>query len=171
MSGRPSFEAVYTAELDYVAQSLRRLGASDAVLEDLTHDVFMSVLARLPQYDPARPLRPWLFGIAFRVASAWRHRASTAREQGGPLPEVGDPAVNLEEQVARDQARSLVLRALDAVDADQRAVFVLHELDGWRAPEIAEALAIPLNTAYSRLRLARQRFNAAFEQLTGRKAS
>jgi RNA polymerase sigma-70 factor (ECF subfamily) len=37
----------------------------------------------------------------------------------------------------------------------------LHEIDGCAMPEIALALALPLNTAYSRLRLAREQFHAA----------
>ena len=42
---------------------------------------------------------------------------------------------------------------------------VMAELDGATAPEIAEALGIPLNTAYSRLRVARQRFADAARRL------
>ena len=49
-------------------------------------------------------------------------------------------------------------RALDALDLDRRSVFVMHELDGQAVPEIARTLSIPLNTAYSRLRLARRDF-------------
>jgi RNA polymerase sigma-70 factor (ECF subfamily) len=47
------------------------------------------------------------------------------------------------------------MKALDGLDLDRRAVFVMHELDEIPMPEIARTLAIPLNTAYSRLRLAR----------------
>ena len=44
-------------------------------------------------------------------------------------------------------------------------MFVMHELDGHAAPEIADAMGIPLNTAYSRLRLARQDFAAAIKRI------
>jgi RNA polymerase sigma-70 factor (ECF subfamily) len=63
-----------------------------------------------------------------------------------------------EEAMAAQQDRALVARALGALDLDRRAVFVMHELEGQAVPEIARALAIPLNTAYSRLRLARRDF-------------
>ena len=59
----------------------------------------------------------------------------------------------------------MVQAALDQLPMEQRAVFVLHELDEQSAPEVAEALGTPLNTVYSRLRLARERFRAAVEAL------
>jgi len=58
-----------------------------------------------------------------------------------------------------------VARALDTLDFDRRAVFILHEIDGVAIPEIARALEIPSNTAYSRLRLARADFGAAVRRL------
>ena len=67
--------AVFHAECDYVARTLRRLGIREADLEDLTHDVFVTFHRKLHQYDPSRPVRPWLFGIAFRLASEHRRRA------------------------------------------------------------------------------------------------
>jgi RNA polymerase sigma-70 factor (ECF subfamily) len=51
------------------------------------------------------------------------------------------------------------------VDVDRRAVLILHDLDEVHVPEIAQALGIPLNTAYSRLRLARAEFAAAAKRI------
>lgn len=61
----------------------------------------------------------------------------------------------------RRQAQHLVHRALDVLDLDKRAVFVLHDLDDTPIPEIARALGIAEGTAYSRLRAARSEFTAA----------
>ena len=66
-----------------------------------------------------------------------------------------------EETVARAQGLRLATMAIETLDFDKRAVFVPHEIDGLAMPDIAEALGIPLNTAYSRLRLARRDFNQA----------
>ena len=60
----------------------------------------------------------------------------------------------------------MVLKALDALDLDKRAVLVMHELDGVAIPDVAMALSIPLNTAYSRLRLARRDFEKAVSELS-----
>jgi len=48
---------------------------------------------------------------------------------------------------------------------DKRAVLVMHDMDGVAMPKIAEALSIPLNTAYSRLRLARQELERNVREL------
>ena len=58
-------------------------------------------------------------------------------------------------------------RALEHIPIERRGVFVMHDIDGIAAPEIAVALEIPLNTAYSRLRLARRDFGEAVARLKG----
>jgi RNA polymerase sigma-70 factor (ECF subfamily) len=138
-----------------VWKTLRRLGAPLPDLEDLAHDVFMVVHRHLGDYDPARPLRPWLFGIALRVVSDFRRLQRNLREVPGERVEPVDGAPTPHERMEGTEARSLLMKALDALDLDRRAVFVMHELDEVPVPEIASALSIPLNTAYSRLRLAR----------------
>ena len=54
---------------------------------------------------------------------------------------------------------------MESVELDCRAVMVMHELEGHSVPHIAEVLGIPLNTAYSRLRLARAEFAKAVARL------
>jgi RNA polymerase sigma-70 factor (ECF subfamily) len=63
--------------------------------------------------------------------------------------------------LSRAQAAAKVKRILDKMDEDKRLVFVLVELEQLSVPEVAEMLEIKLNTAYSRLRLARAEFEAA----------
>jgi RNA polymerase sigma-70 factor (ECF subfamily) len=162
------FRAVYEAEFDYVWRSLRRLGVADRDLEDLAHDVFIAFYRGLDGFDPARPVKPWLFGIAFRVASDHRRRARHRFEVEGSGAEATDAAPPVDEQVARGEARLLVLAALEKVELSRRAVFVMHDLDGCAMPEIARALDVPLNTCYSRLRLARGEFTEAVRRLRGR---
>jgi RNA polymerase sigma-70 factor (ECF subfamily) len=57
---------------------------------------------------------------------------------------------------------------MESMPLERRAVFVMHEIDGLPVPEVAQALAVPLNTAYSRLRLARRDFATAIERLRGK---
>ncbi len=159
------FQRIYEAELDYVWNSLRRLGVAPAHLEDLTHDVFAVAWKKLADYDPSRPIRPWLFGIAMRLASDFRQLAWQKREVSGDDVDAQDAAPTSDEWVARRQAQAMVKKALDTLPMERRAVFVMHELDGIAIPEVAQALDVPLNTAYSRLRLARRDFAEAVEQL------
>jgi RNA polymerase sigma-70 factor, ECF subfamily len=164
---RPDFTALFRAEIGYVMHALRKLGAPERELEDLAHDVFVAVHRKLDDYDPERPVRPWLFGIAFRVASDHRRRAQSRREvlRDGPA-DIEDVRPSAEEQMARGEDRRLVTRALDAIAIDRRAVFVMHDMDGISVPEIARVLEVPLNTAYSRLRLAREEFRDAVRRLS-----
>ncbi|HEY3452749.1 MAG TPA: RNA polymerase sigma factor [Myxococcales bacterium] len=159
-----TFHAIYDAQYAYVWNTLRRLGIRRNELKDFVQDVFLVVYRRLSSYDEARPLRPWLFGIAYRVVSNRRRQergqpprsAVTAATEDLPSSSAGP-----EEAARAAENRALVARALEALDLEKRAVFVMHELDECPMPEIARELDIPLNTAYSRLRLARQAFAAA----------
>ncbi|MEZ4394673.1 MAG: sigma-70 family RNA polymerase sigma factor [Polyangiales bacterium] len=159
------FRTIFEMEFDYVWRSLRRLGVRERDVDDLAHDTFLVVYRTLDQYDPSRPLRPWLFGIASRHAANYRRRAQHRGDVMEHASEVVDPARGADEALASRQTLDLVQEALDALDDDRRSVFVLHELDGASMPDIAAALSIPLNTAYSRLRLAREHFSAAVRRL------
>lgn len=154
---------VYRRELDYLVGSLRRLGVPTSDVEDVLHEVFLVMLRRWDDYDRARPLRPWLFGIAFRVSSGHRRRGS--RELATESLEPEDPGARPDQQVAVSQNRRLLLEALAAVPVERRAVLILHEVDEVPMRDIAEQLSIPLFTAYSRLRKARQELDAALDAL------
>jgi RNA polymerase sigma-70 factor (ECF subfamily) len=159
--GGVSFELVYNDYFDFVWRSLRRLGVPEASVDDALQDVFVVVHRRLGEFGGRSSLKTWLFGIALRVTSDHRRRV---RRKGGhePLDEaVADPAPGPQEKMANAERLSMLDRALDALDDDRRAVFVLAELEQMSAPEIAEALGVKLNTVYSRLRLARQDFALA----------
>src|SRR4051812_24440482 len=60
----------FQRELDYVWRTLRRLGTSPSEVEDLAQELFLALRRSWTEYDPDRPLRPYLFGIAFRIVSA-----------------------------------------------------------------------------------------------------
>ncbi len=168
---RPDFRAIFEAECSYVVHSLRRLGVHERDLEDVSHEVFLSIHRKLHEYDPARPLRPWIFAFADRHASDWRRLARHRRETIDDAVEPIDHAPSIDERLDAERARARVLEALEGIDLDQRAVFVMHEIDGVAIPAVAAALSIPLNTAYSRLRLAREKFAAAVRRLEARASS
>jgi RNA polymerase sigma-70 factor (ECF subfamily) len=161
---------LFATHAEYVWNTLRRLGVPRSDLEDLTHEVFLQVQRHIAEYDTARRPRPWLFGFAFRIASQHRRKAYRRREVlSDAAEEAADPAARPDEHVAAAQDRRLVLQALESIDLDRRAVFVLYEIDGVPMDEIARALSIPVNTAYSRLRVARAEFAAAVKKLRGPK--
>lgn len=161
---------VFATEFAWVYRTLQRFGVRRADLEDLTHDVFVVFHARRSEFDASRPLRPWLMGIAFRVASDYRRRASHRNELLQEPEEQPDSKPNPEAATERARTRELLLRAFETIEPERLAVLLLHDVDGVAAPQIAEALGIPLNTAYSRLRLARRDLAKAVAPLTPREA-
>jgi RNA polymerase sigma-70 factor, ECF subfamily len=162
---RPSFPGLFEQHSAYVWHALRRLGAQDPELEDLTHDVFLQVFRHLDDYDPTRPIKPWLFGFAFRIASEWRRRQRVRGEVSAEGLDPVDSRPSAVEQLLHRERLDVARAALETLEIQRRAVFILHELDGCPIPEVAESLGIPLATAYSRLRLAREDFSKAAHRL------
>jgi RNA polymerase sigma-70 factor (ECF subfamily) len=162
--------AAFQSEFNYLCRTLRRLGVRSSDLEDVVHEVFLVLHRRWGDYDRSFPLRPWLFGIAFRVAAAHRKRA--AREVPRARIEVEDIRPHPEQAAVTEEARAMVLAALEQVPLRRRAVLVMRDLDNMAMRDIAAALSMPLFTAYSRLRKARKEFEAAVRraQKRGREA-
>ncbi len=161
-----AFHEVYERGFGYVCNALRRLGVHGQDMEDLCQDVFVVVYRRLSDFDTMRPLKPWLFGIAYRVARDFQRRPRHRRES------LDEPELHLRSADGNDEAlaherRGLVLKALEQVKMERRAVLIMHDIDGYAMPEIADTLSLPLNTAYSRLRLARDEFARAVKALEG----
>jgi RNA polymerase sigma-70 factor, ECF subfamily len=165
----PDFRSVYDEGVQFVWRALRRFGIPERALPDAAQDVFVVVHRRLADYDRTRPLKPWLAGIAVRVASDYRRRASSVADAVSEVvsPDLLDPRSPADGDSRAREARELVARGLAALDDDKRTVFVLHELEGFSMPEIAESIDAPLNTLYSRLRAARLEFTATVRQLGG----
>ena len=159
---------VYDRHAPFVFRVLRGLGVGDDRIDDAVQDVFIVVHRRLAEFEARSSLTTWLYAIARRVASQYRRSAATRREDDGTdldrLPAHASPF----EDAKRNQAARLCAEILDELDDDKREVFVLIELEQMSAPDVAQALAIPVNTVYSRLRLARARFEAALAKRLAR---
>ena len=167
----PSFREVFEAELDFVWNCLRRLGIPERDLEDEALEVFVRVQVALAEYDATRSIRPWIAGFAYRVACEYRRRPRHRYERMGAEIDTAEGSASPEQSAAEGEERALVTAALDRVDVDRRAVLVLHDVYGYTIPEVAANCNIPLNTAYSRLRLARAEFAQALQRLGWRNES
>lgn len=161
---RPAdLEAVYREHFASVWRVLRRLGVSAAQLDDATQDVFLVVKRKLHELTPAAPLRSWIFAIAVRVAREYRRRA--ARDQTEQLSDaILDSAPSPARLTELQESIRLLHELLRELDEKKRTVFVLSELEQLSVPEIAEVLAVNLNTVYSRLRSAKLEFEAALRR-------
>jgi RNA polymerase sigma-70 factor, ECF subfamily len=164
MRRRPELREVFDTHVSYVAASLGRLGIDQRDRDDLVSEVFVRVHRALPSYDLARPMKPWLFAFAARVASEHRRLARHRREVFEEI-DVASTAPRPDEVLEQNESRRLLDRALAELDDDKREVFVLHDLDDTPIPEVARALGIPEGTAYTRLRAARAELTAAVRRL------
>ena len=167
----PIFREVFEQHLPFVWSTLRRLGVPDSDREDVAHDVFLHVFRHWPEYDPTRPLRAWLFVFAARAASDHRRRARHRYEVLGEVDDAVAPQTNPHgagEPMSARERQALLNEALQGVGVERREVLLLHELEGLPIPEVARTLGVPLNTAYSRLRVAREELGAAVKRIQAR---
>mgnify|MGYP002784713986 CR=1 FL=1 len=155
---RPDFDEVYRDHVGFVWRSLRRFGVLEAELDAAAHEVFLVVHRRLPEFDGRAAITSWLYAIARGVASNRRRSDQRRTKRLEQLPEPAPTGLDPTEQLERDEAAAAVERFLAGLPADQRIVFELFEIEGLRAGEIAEMLAVNVNTVYTRLRAARLRF-------------
>jgi RNA polymerase sigma-70 factor (ECF subfamily) len=153
----------FQRELNYIYRTLRRMGAGPSEVDDLAQDVFLALRGSWTKYDPTRPIRPYLFGIAFRIASA--HQRKRNREIAFGVLEPDDLEPRPDEALQAKQARLMVLAALERIPLRRRAVLVMHDLDDIPVADVASVLGIPRFTAYSRLRKARRELEAALRRL------
>ncbi len=163
-----SFRVMYDAHVDFVWRNLRRLGVATADVEDRTQEVFVIAHRRFDQFeDRGHGPRAWLFQIVIRVASdARRHRRRHPEDSDGGVAELRgwiEPEQPVE--LARREALTRLDEALSSIDVARRAVLVLHEIEEMTAPEIGRVLGIPLNTVYSRLRVARAELEQALARM------
>jgi RNA polymerase sigma-70 factor (ECF subfamily) len=169
MKESPSDEqlrTIFQQYSDFVWRSLRRLGVQDADVDDALQEVFLVVYRRISEYEDRGLMRAWLFTIARQVASH-HHRGNARTDLRHRALVVDASSPDLEEIVARREAQEVVRTFLEGLDEPQRMVFLLSDVEGMSAPEIAAALGANLNTVYGRLRLARKRFERAVERHGG----
>lgn len=163
----PAFAAVYREHHGFVARTLRHLGVDPGRVDDAVQDTFLVVHRRLAEFEGRAALRTWLFEIARRVAGRYRRTAAREAPRCCPLDDqVGDP--HQDDELARAEAAELLRVFLDELDRDKSVVFILSELEQWRAPEIAEALELNLNTVYARLRAARKQLDRVVARVQAR---
>ena len=156
------FRALYDAHFAFVWRNLRRLGVREADLPDALQDVFIVVHRKLAEFEGRSKITTWLFAICLRVAADRRKAARHATKE----EPFCDRTHALSVAPSAHETAECVEGLLGILPIEQRVVFVMFELEGFSGDEIAEALAIPVGTVRSRLRLARDAFCIAIAQLT-----
>lgn len=168
----PPFSAIYRQYFDFVWSSARHLGIANEAIDDVVQEVFIVIHERLPTLQQPESLRSWIYGVVRRVASGHRRSHKLYQVRGAEVAQLAEPGVRTPttpQQVAEQNAQVQLLQSLlSELDEPKREVFVLAELQEMSVPEIALALEIPVNTAYSRLRAARLAFEAGLARRAAR---
>jgi RNA polymerase sigma-70 factor (ECF subfamily) len=167
---RPAAREIFERHAAFVWRTLRHLGVRDTDLEDVTQEVFVVVHSRLGGYDERDKLRSWLYAICSRVAKAHVRKQARRRESVMPAPPESEVAATQLDDIEKREALARGQAILAGLPDEQRAVFLLFEVERMPMVEIAATLGCPLQTAYSRLHKARERVLATLDRARRRES-
>lgn len=157
-------DTLLSAHFAFIWRVCRRLGFAPADADDVTQQVFMIASTKLDRITPKRE-RAFLYAIALRVRGHARRAQRRRREVlVEDVEAVALAARGPDTQAALAQAWRLLDELLAKLPDKLRRALVLAEIEGLEVSEIASFENIPVGTAASRLRLARERFRAVLEK-------
>jgi RNA polymerase sigma-70 factor (ECF subfamily) len=141
-----AFEDFYQENAPRLLRFLRQLLGESQAAEDVAQETFLGLWQRPNGFRPERgSLRAYVFGIGRkRSADWWRRRGAVAKD------------TEREADSATAEDSSLVNDALSRLEANQRALLWLREVEGQSYEKLAEILEVPLGTVKSRLFTARE---------------
>jgi RNA polymerase sigma-70 factor (ECF subfamily) len=149
-----------------VRRFLARLQVPAGDLDDLVQLTFLQVPRAAPRFDPQRSVKGWLFGLATFIVK--RHRRSLARITRKVLALSREPIhatpPTPAEIVGEVESARRADRALAALSAKKREVFVMVVLEKLPGEAVAQALGIPVGTVWTRLHHARRELQAVLKE-------
>ncbi len=167
----PSFANLYNTHFDFVWSTARYLGVGPSEIDDVVQEVFFTIYGRLHTIERPESLRSWIYGVVRRIVSKYHRNKRTRLIETGTEriePEMQPEWRTPQHLAEQHEQATLLWSLLEKLDTSRREVFVLAELEEMTAPEIADAVGVPLNTVYSRLRVARQELEEALQRCRAR---
>lgn len=152
----PSFEGLYAECFEFTWRVLRNLSVPPAALEDAAQEVWSVVHRGLSSFEGRSSVRTWLFGIALNVARKQRRLESKHRSVE-LLPEsLPSSASDPELRRSTHETYLSLSRFLEALDEQDRAIFVSNLIEDLSAAETAEAVGVKITIVYQRVRTLRR---------------
>lgn len=143
---RAELDALLRQQLPRIRRVLYRYVGNDQELDDLTQRAMVEIVKSLPGFRGESKIETWMHRVCIRVA--WAHRE---RRRGVVnfvnIPEIADRADAVQRLEDRELMRTIHL-ALERVPSERRMAFVMSDIEGFTAPEVAEALGVPEGTVY-----------------------
>lgn len=126
--------------------------------EDILQECFLRIYAYADRIDGSRPLSPWLYRVTVNLSYTWSKRHNRVKISVDEIIDrLTSPSKSAPEStVERQEIKDTIQEAIDRLPFGQKAVVVLHYLNGLSLAEIAEILDCPVGTVKSRLYHARQ---------------
>lgn len=157
-----TFERIYDERFADVERWVRALGGRSPDVADLAQDVFIVAFRRLSEFD-GQNVAGWLYQITRRKMRDYR-RLSWIKHlftnRNASTFESAALGADQLQQVDNNEKQVLLDRVLNKLPAEQRAAFVLFELDGLTGAEIAEVQQVPINTVWARIHRARHKLQS-----------
>jgi RNA polymerase sigma-70 factor (ECF subfamily) len=162
-----SAEQVYHDYAPRVYNVARRMVASDIDAEDVTQDVLLQVVRKLPSFRGESAFPTWLHRVTVNAALSHRRRLAVRQEHGPrcsldayrvdqPVCEaLGRRTLPPEDLLAGHELKQIIDRAIDSLPVAYRTVFVLADVEGLPNAEIGARLGMSLPAVKSRLHRAR----------------
>jgi RNA polymerase sigma-70 factor, ECF subfamily len=158
---------LFRARAPFVARQLARLGVPQGELDDAVQEVFLVVHRRGGLEEGPASETTFLTEIAVRIAANVRRRGRRKPTVSDESAVLSLPSDGTDPLVAAEVRESLerVARALEELKPEARTLFLLLEIEGAHAEEVAAALKIPVGTVYSRAHAARRVFREAWDRV------
>lgn len=156
-----AFEDVYKTNRELVRRLCLRMLRDPTEAEDAAQDVFLRVLLKLHTFRGESTLSSWLYRLTTNlVLMRFRKNSHEKASQGSfldddsdPQSQIGTPDLYLNGAADRVDLQA----AIDMLPNGTRAVFVLHEIQGYGHREIAEHFGYSVGNSKSQLHKARGR--------------
>ena len=150
-------------ELPYLRRFARGLCGDAALADDLVQDCVERALLKSHLYDPARPLRTWLYAVLRNIyISNWRRNSKFTGAKHIDDLEGFEGSVPPEQD--SNFSVSLITDALDTLPTQQREVLVLISLEDVSYAQAADIIGVPIGTIMSRLSRARAHLQNILEE-------
>jgi RNA polymerase sigma factor (sigma-70 family) len=152
---KPAGEQLFERHFEAIARFFRNKLPADTQHEDLIQQTFLGCVEARDRFRGEASFRSFLFAIAHnQLGKHWRSRSRDRLDFQTISAFDIDPSPSA--VVARDQEQQKLLLALRRLPIDSQVALELHYWEAMTAAEIGEVLGVPLGTAKTRLRRAKQ---------------
>jgi RNA polymerase sigma-70 factor (ECF subfamily) len=155
---------LYDQHVDRVYRLAYRLSGDADQAADYTQETFIRVFSKLDTFRGEAALSTWITSIAYSVVfNGMRKRRQSDRRE----VELDDALPHANPAAADPDLRSSLARAIDGLPDGYRAVFVMHDVEGYTHEEIGAALGIQPGTSKAQLSRARAKLRRALSAFAG----